>query len=174
MHPPGMKVVAPMTPVEYQDVWNDFYSNEKPVFVSEHRSSYAISKEMPDIINQKSKITIMAISAARINALEAIDELIKEGIDCDIFHLVNLKPFKISDKLVCSLNSTKLGIVIDTDFETCGASQSIAYELMLKTGVRIHGYGLADKVSGVSKDTENLTPSKFEIKDKIKSIINQN
>jgi len=174
MHPPGMKVVAPMTPVEYQDTWNDFCANETPVFVSEHRSSYSISQEMPDIINQKSKITIMAISAARINALEAIDELVKEGVDCDIFHLVNLKPFKIPDQLISSLNLTKLGIVIDTDFETCGASQSIAYELMLKTGAKIHSHGLADKVSGVSKDTENLSPSKLEIIDKIKSIIAQN
>ena len=174
MHPPGMQVVAPMTPGEYQDTWDNFYANESPVFVSEHRSSYSISEEMPDIINQKSKITIMAISAARLNAIEAIDELVKEGIDCDIFHIVNLKPFKISDQLICSLNSTKLGIVIDTDFETCGASQSIAYELMLKTGAKIHSHGLVDKVSGVSKDTENLTPSKLEIKDKIKSIIDQN
>ena len=58
MHPPGMKVVAPMTPVEYQDTWNDFCVNETPVFVSEHRSSYSISQEMPDIINQKSKTKI--------------------------------------------------------------------------------------------------------------------
>ncbi len=174
MHPPGMKVVAPMTPGEYQNVWDDFHSNECPVFVSEHRSSYSISEEMPDIINQKSKITIMAISAARLNALEAIDELAKEGIECDIFHIVNLKPFETSDQLINSLNSTKLGLVIDTDFETCGASQSISYDLMLKTGAKIYGYGLADKVSGVSKETENLTPSKFEIEDKIKAIIGQN
>ena len=71
------------------------------------------------------------------------------------------------------MSSTKLGIVIDTDFETCGASQSIAYELMLKTGAKIHGHGLADKVSGVSKDTENLTPSKSKIVKKIKSILSQ-
>jgi hypothetical protein len=86
---------------------------------------------------------------------------------------VNLKPFEPSDELIKSLNLTKLGLVIDTDFETCGASQSIAYELMLNSDAKIHGYGLADKVSGVSKDTENVTPSKLEIKDKIKSIIEQ-
>jgi acetoin:2,6-dichlorophenolindophenol oxidoreductase subunit beta len=174
MHPPGMKVVAPMTPKEYQNVWDDFYSNDNPVFVSEHRSSYQISKEMLDITDEKSKITIMAISAARINALEAIKDLEEEGIDCDMFHIVNLKPFEISNQLKKSLSLTRLGLVIDTDFETCGASQSIAYELMLATGAKIHGYGLADRVSGVSKNTENLTPSKFEIKEKIKSIISQN
>jgi acetoin:2,6-dichlorophenolindophenol oxidoreductase subunit beta len=174
MHPPGLKVVAPMTPKEYQSAWDDFYVNETPVFVSEHRISYSISKEMLDTINQQSKITIMAISAARINALEAIKDLEKEGIDCDMFHIVNLKPFEVSNQLAQSLSATKLGLVIDTDFETCGASQSIAYELMLSTGAKIHSYGLADRVSGVSKDTENLTPSKYEIRDKIKFIISQN
>jgi acetoin:2,6-dichlorophenolindophenol oxidoreductase subunit beta len=173
MHPPGLKVVAPMTPKEYKNVWNDFYSNDTPVFVSEHRNSYSISKEMPDIHNKKSKITILAISAARINAIEAVEELENEGLNCDIFHLVWLKPFKASDKLLSSLENTKLGLVIDTDFETCGASQSIAYELMLKTGAKVYGFGLADKVSGVSKETENLTPSGSEIKEKIKSILQQ-
>ena len=173
MHPPGLKVVSPMTPKEYKSVWDDFCSNDTPVFVSEHRSSYSISKEMPDIHNKKSKITIVAISAARINAIEAIEELGKEGLNCDIFHLVWLKPFKVSDQLLSSLEKTKLGLVIDTDFETCGASQSISYELMLKTGAKVHGFGLADKVSGVSKETENLTPSRSEIKEKIKSILQQ-
>ena len=173
MHPPGLKVVSPMTPKEYKNVWDDFCLNDTPVFVSEHRSSYSISKEMPDIHNQKSKITILAISAARINAIEAIEELEKEGLNCDVFHLVWLKPFKVPDQLISSLENTKLGLVIDTDFETCGASQSISYELMLKTGAKVHGFGLADKVSGVSKETENLTPSRSEIKIKIKSILQQ-
>ena len=128
---------------------------------------------MPDIHNKKSKITIVAISAARINAIEAIEELENEGLHCDIFHLVWLKPFKVSDQLLSSLEKTKLGLVIDTDFETCGASQSISYELMLKTGAKVHGFGLVDKVSGVSKETENLTPSRSEIKEKIKSILQQ-
>ena len=171
MHPPGLRVVSPMTPKEYKSIWDDFCSNDTPVFVSEHRSSYSISQEMPDIHNKKSKITIIAISAARINATEAIEELEKEGLNCDIFHLVWLKPFKVSDQLLSSLENTKLGLVIDTDFEICGASQSISYELMLKTGAKVHGFGLADKVSGVSKETENLTPSKSEIKEKIKSIL---
>ena len=173
MHPPGLKVVSPMTPKEYKNIWDDFCSNDTPVFVSEHRSSYSISKEMPDIHNIRSKITIVAISAARINTIEAIEELGKEGLNCDLFHLVWLKPFKVSDKLLSSLEKTKLGLVIDTDFETCGASQSISYELMLKTGAKVYGFGLADKVSGVSKETENLTPSKSEIKEKIKLILQQ-
>ena len=173
MHPPGLKVVAPMTPKEYRSVWDDFCNNDEPVFVSEHRSSYSISKEMPDVHNKKPKITIIAISAARLNAIEAIKELEKEGLDCNIFHLVWLKPFKPTDKLLRSLKTSKLGLVIDTDFETCGASQSIAYELMLKTGAKIYSFGLADKVSGVSNETENLTPSKSEIVQKIKYILHQ-
>ena len=92
---------------------------------------------------------------------------------CHLLHLVCLKPFKVSEQLLSSLEKTKLGLVIDTDFETCGASQSISYELMLKTGAKVHGFGLTDKVSGVSKETENLTPSRSEIKEKIKSILQE-
>ena len=56
MHPPGLKVAAPMTPKEYKNVWQDFCDDDKPTFVSEHRSSYSISKEMDNIFKETSKI----------------------------------------------------------------------------------------------------------------------
>ena len=39
MYVPGLPVVAPMTPCEYQEIWAHFMDHDDPMFVSEHRIS---------------------------------------------------------------------------------------------------------------------------------------
>ena len=62
-----------------------------------------------------------------------------------------------------SLKKTKIGIVVDSDFEITGASRSIAYELMHLTGASVHALGLEDRVCGVAEHLENTTPSPQKI-----------
>ena len=63
-----------------------------------------------------------------------------------MFHIVWLKPFQPTEEMISSLKKTKLGLVIDSDFEITGASRSIAYELMHQAGVPVHALGLEDRV----------------------------
>lgn len=159
MHPPGMPVAAPMTPGEYRAVWSHFLEHDDPLYVSEHRRSFVITDEMPDRLGQDSRITLIAISAARLNALDAVATLAAGDIAADLCHLVWLKPFVPSPALLGSLQRTGLGLVIDSDFETCGAAQAFAYELMHATGVPVHALGIEDRVCGAAPAHENITPS---------------
>ena len=163
MHAPGMPVAAPMTPVEYRGVWDQFMAGDDPVYVSEHRRSFGLTDEMRDHVRPDARITIIAISAGRLNALEAVQTLEQEGIGADLFHQVWLKPFTPTRELVASLQKTGLGLVVDTGFELCGASQAIAFDLMHRAGVPVHAFGIEDRVCGAAPVVENITPSAARI-----------
>tara|TARA_Y100001934_G_C12294361_1_gene746567 strand:- start:24 stop:944 length:921 start_codon:yes stop_codon:yes gene_type:complete len=163
MHSPGMPVAAPMTPKEYERVWDYFLTNDDPVYVSEHRKSFSLDEEMQDTIQDNADITIIAISAARLNVIEAEKNLRQDGIKCNIFHLVWLKPFEPTAEMLDCLKRTKVGLIVDSDYEITGASRSLAYELMHLTGGQIHALGLEDRVCGVAKNLENITPASEKI-----------
>jgi len=171
MHPPGLPVAAPMTPKEYLSVWEHFLSHDDPIYVSEHRRSFSLSEELPDHVDPLATITVMAISAGRLNAEEARAQLLKEGIPINLFHLVWLKPFRPPESLLASLKRTGLGLVVDSDFEIAGASRSIAYELMHETGAKVFALGLEDRVCGVAAAVENITPSAIRIASRVKELL---
>ena len=171
MHTPGLKVAAPMTPGEYKQVWTNFLLSNDSVYCSEHRRSFAVDFEMPDKLIPGADITIIAISAARLELPVVRRKLEERGILCNIFGLVWLKPFSPSEALLMSLQVTGLGLVIDTDHEICGAARSLAYDLTMATGVPVHAMGRDDRVCGASASTENVTPSVERIVESVKSIL---
>lgn len=171
IHSPGLPVAAPITPQEYQLVWDHFIKNDDPIYVSEHRKSYLLKEEMNDVYEGDADITVIAISGARLNVLEAEKVLREKGIKCNIFHFLWLKPFDPPEILLESLKKTKVGIVIDSDFEITGASRSIAYELIHLTGASVHALGLEDRVCGVASHLENITPSSQKIEEVVKGLV---
>ncbi len=172
---PGIPVCAPMTPGEYKYVWKYFMDHDEPLYVSEHRRSFPIDYEMKDIIHEKADLTIFAISAARLNAIEAVKILNKEGITCNLLHLVWLKPAQFDSKLnflTFALSSSRYGgLVLDTDFED-GYSKCIAYELMHATGKKVRVLGLEERTAGFAPHLDNIPPSAEKICKTVKDIIN--
>ena len=167
MHFPGFRVCSPMTPKEYEEAWKTFMENDDPMITCEHRCSFNNKDEMPDLLNNNADMTIYAISSARFNAIEAAKQLEQEGIKCNVIHLMWLKPFKLTDRLLNPLKQTKVGIVVDSGFEIAGASESIAYKLMFASGVKVMAMGLHDRSVGVTPETENSTPSVERIIDAV-------
>ena len=170
MRMPGMPVVAPMTPGEWAAAWDWYLNHDDPVYISEHRRSFPITEEMPNQKRPDSRLTVFGISASRLNAREAIGQLAVEGIACDLFHLVWLKPFTVTEEMVASLRETGRGIVIDSDYESCGASQSLAYQLMHASGVPVHAMGLEDRTPGFAPQHDNPTPRVERIADALRNL----
>lgn len=171
MHVPGMVVCAPMTPGEYEETWRYFETHDGPVLVSEHRRSYLSSDEMPDNISDNATITIYGISAARFNVIQAIALLQEEGIYCNVIHIMWLKPFVITSRMIDPLKESGCGLVVDSAFEIAGASQRIAYELMLATGCPVKALGQQDRSSGVASQLENGTPTPARIVEVVKAML---
>src|SRR5881409_797993 len=102
MRMPGMPLCAPMTSGEWLGAWEWFMAHDEPLYVREHRRSFPFDHEMPHALHARADLTVIAISAARLNALEAIKRLEAEGIACDLIHLVWLKPLTIDPVIVGS------------------------------------------------------------------------
>ena len=106
-----------MTSIEYKKVYNKFVSSNDVYYVSEHRRSYDRINEFKNFLYTKSKIVLL-ISVTRFEAEIAHKKLNELGIKTSIYHLVWLKPFIISKKLIDVINSSSHGaIILDNDFE---------------------------------------------------------
>jgi pyruvate dehydrogenase E1 component beta subunit len=171
MRMPGMPVVAPMTPGEWMEAWNWWRSHDDPLYISEHRRSFVIDRELPDDLRSGARITLIGISASRLNAMEAQRVLSAQGIACDMIHCVWLKPFAASATMLASLSKTQLGLVIDSDFETAAAGRSIAYELMHQTGAPVHALGLEERSAGFSPASDNPSPTPERIVAKVRALL---
>lgn len=159
MRMPGIPICAPMSPNEWAAAWEWFMRHDDPLYVSEHRRSFGIDYEFENNLERGADITLFPISAARLNAMDAAKALRQEGIICNVVHLVWLKPFTVTDDMLHSLSQTKLGLVIDSDFEIGGPSRSIAYDLMHSAGVPVFALGLEDRTAGVAESLDNPTPT---------------
>ncbi|MEE8348679.1 MAG: transketolase C-terminal domain-containing protein [Acidobacteriota bacterium] len=171
MRMPGMPVCAPMTPGEWLEAWQWFLDHDDPLYMSEHRKSFPIDHEMENDIQPEARISLIAISATRLNALEAVKILAEDGIKCDLIHLMWLKPFAPTTDMLDSLKKTNLGLVIDSDFEVGGPSRSIAHELMLKTSIPVHTLGLEERSAGFAPHLDNGAPTVDRILDKIRALV---
>lgn len=171
MRMPGVVIAAPMTPGEYQTVWDYFMVHDQVCYVSEHRRSFPIDYEMEDIIHPQADLTIFAISSTRLNAVEAVAELEKEGIRANLIHLLWLKPFAVSEKMRTALSRSRMGgLVVDGDFEN-GAAKCIAYDLMRESGARVAVLGLEERTAGFAPRLDNLPPPPQKIVKKVKEIL---
>jgi pyruvate/2-oxoglutarate/acetoin dehydrogenase E1 component len=171
MNVPGFLVCSPMTPKEYEEVWERFMKHKNPIYVSEHRHSFNQIEEIPNIIAPDADITIYGIGFSRFSIVKAIELLKKDGIKCNFINILWLKPLELSENMINPLRQTRLGLVVDSGFEIAGASQSIAYELMKKTNMYTYALGAEDKIVGVAERYENGTPSENKIVEKVKELI---
>jgi pyruvate dehydrogenase E1 component beta subunit len=157
MHMPGFRICSPMTPGEYQAAWDDFMAHDDPMYCSEHRRSFKNTEEL-ETTSHPADVTLIGISAARFHLDQAATLLAQEGVTCNIAHAMQLKPFR-GDAILQALSNSKLGLVVDAGFEICGASQSLAYDLMWRSGRPVKALGLVDRSVGVNAQSQNRTPS---------------
>lgn len=171
MRMPGIPVIAPMTPGEWKAAWDWWLEHDDPVYMSEHRRSFTIDHELPAILNETPRITLIGISAARLNAKEAVDQLAAEGIVCDLVPCVWLKPFEMTADMQSSLSRSGLGLVIDSDFEIAAAGRSVAYDLMHKMRMPVHALGLDDRSAGFAARADNPTPTAERIAARVRLLL---
>lgn len=167
---PGLKIFSPMTPGEYQYVYEKFMSEDEVYYVSEHRGAYNNTDEMFNVYNEKADITLFPISITRFAARDAAIELRKEGIKVDVCHILQIKPFEPSEMDISSLKSSGKGIVLDDDYVD-GIAKSLAFDLNKLSGADVQVMGLEDKTAGFYPQVDNLPPNKDAIIRKIKEML---
>jgi len=101
---PGLKVVAPSSPVDVVGLLAASVRDQNPVIFYEHKSLYAVKGEVPDgeifdtlgtakILRPGRHATILALALMVPRALEAAEVLARDhGIDCEVIDVRSLVP----------------------------------------------------------------------------------
>jgi pyruvate/2-oxoglutarate/acetoin dehydrogenase E1 component len=171
---PGVKIISPMTPKEYNLAYKSFMNEEEVYYVSEHRASYDNKKELADFLSDDVDIIIFSISITRFEAQKVRETLEKENLKIGVANILWIKPFEIKEKWIRTLKNSKFGgIILDDDYES-GVASDMAYKLMKLSKKKVEVMGLKNKSAGFSGKSDNLPPNKEEIITKIKEIIKKN
>ena len=171
---PGIKVIAPMTPLEYKLAYDSYMAGDDPYYISEHRKSYDNTEELEDITNEgEVDFTIFPISITRFEMDKLLKLAEQENIVLNVRHILWLKPFRIPFTWKDSLSSSKYGGLVTDDDYVEGVASSIANELNVATGKVVHTLGLEPRTAGFHPSVDNLPPTAEKIIEKLKKIKNE-
>ena len=133
---PGVKILSPMTPKEFQFCYEKFMEDDDVYYISEHRRSYDNELETENIIHENADFTLIPFSVTRFNAIEAQRILEGKGYKINIIHQLWIKPFELKNNWLKAINNSKYGgLVLDDDYEE-GVASSIAHTIMIKSEKR--------------------------------------
>jgi transketolase C-terminal domain/subunit len=167
---PGIKVISPMTPGEYEYAYDCFMNDDEPYYVSEHRKSYDNTEELENIILPNADFTIFPISITRLEIKKLLELAKQENINLNIIHQLWIKPFTIEDSWKIALDNSEFGGLVTDDDYVEGTASSIANELSLATGKKVHTLGLEPRTAGFHPSVDNLPPSAEKMIEKLKNI----
>ncbi|MCE5328881.1 alpha-ketoacid dehydrogenase subunit beta [bacterium] len=185
-HIPGLKVVMPATSYDVKGLLKTAIRDNDPVVFIEHKMIYLNKGPVPeeeytipfgvaDIKREGKDVTIFAYSNMLFKALEAADDLAKEGISCEVFDPRTLVPLDI-DALINSVKKTNKLVVVSEAAER----GSIASDIMAIVNDKAFDYldgpikrvcGLNSAIPYNSKLEQACIPHKESIIKAVKEII---
>jgi pyruvate dehydrogenase E1 component beta subunit len=136
---PGLKVVAPSTPLEASALLKAAIRDDDPVLFLENLALYNTKGEVPDdiaaiqpaeigkaaVTRRGSDVSIIAYSRMAHVALEAAEKLAAEGISAEVVDLRSLRPLD-RETVVESVRRTGCAVVAEDDWLTYGIGAEIA------------------------------------------------
>jgi len=186
VHSPGIFVVMPSTPFDAKGLLKTCIRDENPVMFIEHKVLYNTEGDVPereytvplgvaDVKREGVDITIVAYSRMALLALEAAEELAKEGVEAEVIDPRTLKPLDINT-IVNSVKKTNRVVVVHEGYKTCGVGAEITTQIMEKAFdhldapvTRVAGADVPIPMSPVLEDA--AIPSKKKIIDAVREII---
>jgi len=134
-HMPGLKVVAPSTPYNAKGLLINAIRDDDPVIYLEHlvlldtsgpvpENDYVVPFGKAEIARPGKDVTVVAIGRMRLFAMQAAEELAKEGIDVEVVDPQSLSPLDESTILE-SVKKTHRLVVVDEDNPRCSVANDI-------------------------------------------------
>src|SRR5438067_3469699 len=128
---PGLKVVAPSTPLDVVGLLAASVRDPDPVIFLEHKSLYATKGEVPDgeildqlgvarVVRAGTDATILALALMVPRAIAAADKLKAEhGIDCEVIDVRSLVPLD-TQTMLGSVARTHRVFTVEENPRLCG------------------------------------------------------
>jgi len=143
MHCPGMHVVYPATPADAKGLLKSAIRDNNPVIFLEHELLYNSKGEVPEdpeflipigkaeVKRPGEQVTIVAYARMTVLALQAAEELAKEGISCEVVDLRSLAPLDDAT-ILDSVRKTGRAVVVEECWRTCGLGAEISSRIFEK------------------------------------------
>lgn len=136
---PGLKVVTPATPHDALGLFRACREEVDPVLFIEHILLYSRNGEVPeksyqvplgvaDVKREGSDLTIVTYSHMVHVALEAAEELSKQGLDIEVVDLRTLRPLDMQTVLT-SVKKTHKALVLEENWKTGGFGAEITAQI---------------------------------------------
>ena len=185
-HIPGIFVVMPSTPFDAKGLLKTCIRDDNPVMFIEQKLLYGTEGEVPegeytvplgvaDVKREGTDVTIVAYSRMVLIALEAAEDLVKEGISVEVIDPRTLKPLDV-ETIIGSVKKTSRAVVVHEGYRTCGVGAEIAAQIMEEAFdyldapvLRVAGEDVPIPMSPVLE--EAAVPSKTKIVEAIKKLV---
>ena len=143
-HLPGMKIVVPSTPFDAKGLMVSAIRDDNPVVYMFHKGvmglgwmtpnpratgevpeeAYEVPIGKADVKREGRDVTIATISLMVHRALDAADDLAREGIEAEVLDLRSLVPLD-REAIVDSVRKTRRLLVVDEDYHSFGMSGEV-------------------------------------------------
>jgi pyruvate dehydrogenase E1 component beta subunit len=136
-HVPGLKVVRPSTPADAKGLLKASIRDDNPVIFIESETLYAVKGEVPDdedfviplgqaaVRREGTDVTVIAYMGMMYRAMEAAEELAKDGISVEIVDPRTLRPMD-TETIVGSVRKTHRCVVVEAGAGFAGMGSEIA------------------------------------------------
>lgn len=137
MNVPGLKVIAPATPSDMKGMLKSAIRDDDPVIVFEDNDLWTHKEAVPTdpdflvplgkaaVRREGTDVTIVSIAGCLPHALQAAEQLAKEGISAEVIDVRSLVPLDRAT-ILSSVGKTGRLIVVDYAHRTAGAAAEIA------------------------------------------------
>ena len=134
-HIPGLKVVAPGTPYDAKGLLKAAIRDDNPVIVLEGEMLYNSKGEVPDddyvvpigvaeLKHEGDHCSIITHGKMVLVALQAAEQLAKEGIHIDVLDLRTLRPMDVP-AITATVKKTNRAVVLEEGWEVCGIGAQV-------------------------------------------------
>ncbi len=134
-HIPGLKVVTPGTPYDAKGLLKAAIRDDNPVCFLEGEMLYNTKGEVPaeeyvvpigqaELKREGDHCTMITHGKMVLVAMQAADQLAKEGIRCDVVDLRTIRPMDV-DAITTSVRKTNRCVVVEEGWEVCGVGAQV-------------------------------------------------
>src|SRR5436853_7397539 len=136
-HVPGLKVVRPSTPADAKGLLKSAIRDDNPVIFIESETLYAVKGEVsedPDFLvplgqavvrREGTDVTVIAYMGMMYRALEAADEVAKDGISVEVVDPRTLQPLDAAT-ILASVRKTHRAVVIEAGAGFAGMGSELS------------------------------------------------
>jgi pyruvate dehydrogenase E1 component beta subunit len=140
-HVPGLRVLAPWSAADAKGLLKAAIRDPNPVIFLENEILYGQQFDVPEdpdfvlpigkakIERPGKDVTIVAFSIMVGKALQAADELAKNGIDAEVINLRSLRPFD-TETIVASIKKTNRLVSVEEGWPFAGIGSELAAQMM--------------------------------------------